>query len=80
MTLLHCLVCDDLLVLAVGAGEGHCGCGNSTAELEEGSVIVHGPCRVVWIDQSRVVTTVVGSAEWPGVAPDVVRKPVPPLM
>jgi hypothetical protein len=28
-----------------------------------------------WIDQTQVVTTVVGSPEWPGIAPDVVRKP-----
>jgi hypothetical protein len=80
MTLLHCLVCDELRALADGAGEGCCACGNSTAELSNGSVIVHGPCRLVWIDETQVVTTVVGSAAWPGIAPDVVRKPVPPLM
>jgi hypothetical protein len=80
MTLLHRLVCDDLRALAEGSGEGRCGCGDSTAELENGSVIVHGPCRVVWIDETQVVTTVVGSPEWPGMAPAVVRKPVPPLM
>jgi len=80
MTLLHCLVCDDLQALAEGAGEGRCACGNSTAELANGSVVVHGPCRLVWIDEERVVTTVMGSADWPGSAPDVVRKPVPPLM
>ncbi len=80
MTLLHCLVCDDLLAVAEGAGEGHCGCGHSTAELENGSVVVHGPCRVVWIDETQVVTTVVGSAGWPGNAPQVVRKTVPPLV
>ncbi len=44
------------------------------------TVIVHGPCRVVWVDDTQVVATVVGSPEWPGMAPDVVRKPVPPLM
>jgi hypothetical protein len=43
-------------------------------------VIVHGPCRVVWVDDSHVIATVVGSPEWPGVAPDVVRKPIPPLV
>lgn len=80
MTLMHCLVCDDLLALVEGAGEGRCACGNSIAGLANGSVVVHGPCRLVWIDQTQVVTTVVGSTEWPGVAPDVVRKPVPPLI
>lgn len=80
MTLLHCLVCDDLRALAEGAGEGRCACGSSTAELANGSVTVHGPCRLVWVDQTHVATTVVGSAEWPGMAPDVVRKPVPPLI
>ena len=80
MTLLHCLVCDDLQALAEGTEGGRCACGNSSAELANGSVIVHGPCRVVWVDQTQVVTTVVGSAQWPGDAPDVVRKSVPPLI
>ncbi|MGH2596409.1 MAG: hypothetical protein ACRDH7_10665 [Actinomycetota bacterium] len=80
MTLLHCLVCDDLRALTEGAGEGRCACGNSSAELANGSVIVHGPCRVVWVDDTQVVTTVVGSVEWPEIAPAVVRKPVPPLI
>jgi hypothetical protein len=35
---------------------------------------------LIWIDRAQVATTVVGSAEWPGIAPDVVRKPVPPLI
>lgn len=77
MTLMHCLVCDELRVLGDGAGEARCVCGSS-AELTNGSVIVRGPCRVVWVDKTQVVTTVVGSARWPGVAPDVVRMPVPP--
>ncbi len=80
MTLLHCLACDDLRALAEGEGEGRCGCGNSTAELARGAAIVHGPCRVIWVDHRQVVATVVGSPTWPGSAPDVVRKPVPPLV
>jgi hypothetical protein len=80
MTLLHCLACDDLRALSEGAGEGRCACGHSSAELTHRAVIVHGPCRVVWVDDSHVIATVVGSPEWPGVAPDVVRKPIPPLV
>ncbi|MGZ6544163.1 MAG: hypothetical protein ACXVEI_02475 [Actinomycetota bacterium] len=80
MTLFHCLACDDLRVLSEGEGEGRCGCGHSTAEFAHGTVILHGPCRVLWVDDTQVVATVVGSPEWPGMAPDVVRKPVPPLM
>lgn len=80
MTLLHCLGCDDLRALAEGAGVARCACGHSTAELSHGSVLVHGPCRLIWIDRAQVATTVVGSGEWPGIAPDVVRKPVPPLI
>ena len=37
-------------------------------EFTHGTVIVHGPCRVVWVDDSQVVATVVGSPEWPGMA------------
>ena len=80
MTLLHCLVCDSLLALGEGAGEARCRCRNSTAELTEGSVIVFGPCRLVWVEGSTVATTVVGSAHWPALAPAVVRKPVAPLI
>ena len=80
MTLLHCLACDELRALSEGEGEGRCACGHSSAELAHGTVIVHGPCRVVWVDDTQVVATVAGSPEWPGTAPDVVRKPVPPLM
>ena len=80
MTLLHCLACDELRALSDEVGEGRCACGHSSAELSHGTVIVHGPCRVVWIDDTQVVATVVGSSDWPGVAPAVVRKRVPPLM
>jgi len=80
MTLLHCLACDDLRALAEGTGEGRCACGGSTAQVTDGSVVVHGPCRLVWIDRTHVVTTVVGSGDWPGIAPGVVRKPVGPLI
>ena len=80
MTLLHCLACDDLRALSEGTGEGRCSCGHSSAEFEDGTVTVHGPCRVMWVDDTQVVATVVGSTDWPGPAPDVVRKPVPPLM
>ena len=80
MTLLHCFVCDDLLAPCDGGGRVRCVCGQSTAELASGAVLVHGPCRVVWADNTQVATTLVGSNGWPGVAPEVVRKPVPPLI
>ena len=63
MTLLHCLACDDLRALSERDGEGRCSCGHSSAEFEDGTVTVHGPCRVMWVDDTQVVATVVGSTE-----------------
>jgi hypothetical protein len=80
MTLLHCLACDDLLAMDEGASAAMCACARSVADLSDGEIHVHGPCRVVWIGESNVVTTVVGSSEWPTDAPRVLRRPVPPLL
>lgn len=63
MTLLHCLACDDLRVVDERVGAAPCACARSTAELRDGEIRVHGPCRVVWIGDTRVATTVVGSSE-----------------
>jgi len=80
LTLLHCLACDDLRVVDERAGAALCACGRSMAELHDAEIDVHGPCRVVWIEDTNVATTVVGSAEWPARAPRVRRMPVPPLI
>lgn len=80
MTLLHCLACDGLRVVDERAGAARCVCERSMAELRDGEINVHGPCRVVWIEDTKVATTVVGSAEWPALAPRVRRMPVPPLI